>query len=387
MPDGVKLLKLIPFKEDEKIGNAYHQPVLVSMEQGFTHAAASAGAFALNAAVPAVMQDAQVGAYQILLRSSLDYESAARAASSKAAFVKATELLVTNMKMAATKRSEIGVLYGQSGLGIVASTSANGSDLDITFTAASFAPGIWIGSESMKLDVYNGDSQINTNAAVVVKATDIDNKKITVSGNATDLGNIAGTHTLYFYGAYGKEMAGLDKIITNTGTLFNISATTYNVWKGNSYGAGSATLSLAKISKAISKAANRGLEEKTYCFVSNTTWADLMTDMAALRKFDASYSNNEMQNGSRFIKFFAQTGEIEIVPSIYVKEGEAFIFPKTISRIGSTDVTFNIPGMSEQFFLHLPSNAGYELRVYSAFSVFCPYPARMVKITDIVNNS
>ena len=59
---------------------------MLSQEQGFTYAGASAGAFALNAPIAAVLKDAQVQGAQLLLRSQIDYESLARAANSKGSF-------------------------------------------------------------------------------------------------------------------------------------------------------------------------------------------------------------------------------------------------------------------------------------------------------------
>ena len=55
----------------------------------------------------------------------------------------------------------------------------------------------------------------------------------------------------------------------------------------------------------------------------------------------------------------------------------------TIKRIGSTDVTFNNPGMGNKFFRELTDNAGFELRVYSDQAVFIEKPAKATKITGL----
>jgi hypothetical protein len=105
VPDAAWLTKNIPFKKSEAgLGNLYHQPVVLSQEQGFTYAGASAGAFALNSPVAAVLKDAQVQGAQLLLRSQIDYESLARAANSKGSFGEASKLLVKNMVDSISKR-------------------------------------------------------------------------------------------------------------------------------------------------------------------------------------------------------------------------------------------------------------------------------------------
>jgi hypothetical protein len=52
IPDGVKLLKEIPFiAKDRQPGNLYHQPVVLGMEHGVTFANDVDGAFLLEPAV------------------------------------------------------------------------------------------------------------------------------------------------------------------------------------------------------------------------------------------------------------------------------------------------------------------------------------------------
>jgi len=70
-----------------------------------------------------------------------------------------------------------------------------------------------------------------------------------------------------------------------------------------------------------------------------------------------------------------------------VKEGEAFCVPlNKLKRLGSSDVTMRMPGQSEdQLVLQMPSNAGYEMRLFYDGNLFCERPAWMTKITAIVN--
>jgi hypothetical protein len=183
-------------------------------------------------------------------------------------------------------------------------------------------------------------------------------------------------------------MNGIDKILTNTGSLYNISATTYALWKGNSYSAGSAALTMSKIQAAVASGVAKGLDEKVTVFCSPGAYANLNSDLSALRKFDGSYRAGKGENGFESISYFGVNGEIEIVPSIYVKEGEAFCIPvKQCMRIGSSDVTMQMPGQAaDQLVLQLPSNAGYEMRLFTDQNVFLARPAWGIKVTGIVNS-
>jgi hypothetical protein len=371
------------------------QPVILSHEQGFTYAAYNAGAFALNASIALAMQDAQVSSSQVLLRTAISYDAAARASTSKKAFVKATELIVENMVESMSKRVEIACLYGGTGIGKCA-TSANVDTTHtvISLTTASWATGIWAGSEGATLDLYYLTTLINTAGAMTITAVDIANKKITVSAATADITAVdasiaahANLDDLYFYGAYGNEMSGLDAIITNAGTLFNISAATYALWAGNSYSASSGALTMGKLLSAIALAVQRGLNEDVTVLLNPNTWTNVMSDIAALRRLDGSYNRKKGDNGMESIEFYSVNGKLEIHSHNVVKEGEAFAFPqKKTMRIGAQEMSFKTPGREEEIFLQLPNNAGYELRNYTDQAIFLETPARAVKITAVVNS-
>ena len=391
IPDGVKLLKKVAFAEAEKeLGDKYVAPVQLSHEHGFSY---GTGVFDLNNSIAAQYEEAQVQGTSLLLRTAIGYSAAARMSNSKKAFVKWSELVVKSMVNSMAKRLEIQCLYGQSSGGIGRITGAPvvapATQAVCTMTTAEYAAGIWAGSEGMELDAYDTTGATlrnDSSATAVYTVTEVDltARTVTVTGESTDIAALADTDVFYFRGAKATEGNGLDKIVTNTGSLYNIDASVYSLWKGNSYGVAGA-LSFAKIQEGLALAVERGLEEAVCLMVNPKAWADLMSDQAALRQYDSKYSEKESKNGSEEITFYGQNGMIEIVPSIYVKEGEAFAFPaKKCKRLGSTDVTFKLPGKSEEeIFLQLPSQAGYELRAYSEQNFFVECPATTVKFTGI----
>jgi len=180
IPDGVQLKKDVPFvASDKELGKQYNQPVILAAEHGFTYAGASAGAFSLNNAVAATLKNAALDATQLLLRTSIDYESAAKASNNKKSFKKYTGLLVMNMINSFAKRCELLSWYGQTGLGKIASSANSSATVTVlTMQTASYAAGIWAGSEGASLDAYNSTTLINTNAALVITAVDTEARTI-----------------------------------------------------------------------------------------------------------------------------------------------------------------------------------------------------------------
>jgi len=415
IPEVAKLVKLINFVErDKELGNKYHQPVIVASEQGVTYAAADAGAFALEESISMTMQDAQVQGAQMLLRSAMSYDAAARASNTKKAFVKGTELLIENMMESLTKRLEICLLHGQVGIGEIAigdfdETAPSATTATFVVTAASWATGIWSGLEGAKLFFFSDSSltisagtNLNANADtdqnVIITAVNVDTRTISVSGSAAaieDINDVSATKALriYFKGTVAgtgasfkyNEMAGMKKIITNTGILFNIDAGAYNLWRGNMVTT-SGQMTMGKLLAALSKPVQRGLNEKVVACVNPDTWANLASDLAALRRFDGSYDKKKGENGTENLVFYSQNGEIEIISHNIVKAGELFVFPpKRCKRIGAQEISFKTPGRDDEIFLHLPNNAGFELRVYSDQSLFVETPSRTLYVDGFVN--
>lgn len=384
VPEGLKLYKMIKFVAKEKQpGNLYHQPVILGQEHGVTFASSDDDAFSLNAPVAGQIKDAQVRGNPVVLRSVLGYNAAQRAAQGNAqSFMNATKFLVANMLRSITKKLEIALFYGQKGYGTVASVSGN----VITVTTAEWAPGIWSGAEKLPIEIRDS-AGTTVRGQCAVSSVDLDARTVTVDAMPA---GVTGTDVIWAKGAYGNEFAGLHKIITNTGTLFNISASEYNLWKGNSYSAGSASLSFAKIQRAIALAVAKGLDQDVMVMVNPKTWDDLLVEQAALRKFDSSYDKDKTEVGSKSIKFYGQNGMITIEPSIYVKEGYSFIIcPEDFERVGSTDVTFKRPGQSDQgeYMRELENAAGFEMRTYSDQALFTCCPGRQTVITGIVNTA
>lgn len=385
IPDGVKLMNKIKFmSKDKQPGNLYHQPVILGLEHGVTFAGSDEDAFNLNAPVAGQVKDAQVKGSPVVLRSLLGYVAASRAAlGGQKAFMDATKFLVANMLRSMAKKLEIEMLYGQVGYGAVATAGVSGAA--VTIATAEWAPGIWAGAEGMPIEIRDASGSVSRGEFKIV-SVNMDTRVLTLNADAAAAGVIA-TDILWHKGAYGNEFPGIHKILSITsGTLFNIDVGTYNLFRGNQYSAGSAALSFTKLNQAAARAVEKGLEGPLLALVNPRAWANMLSDQAALRRYDGSYSTAKMENGSEKLMFHSQNGLIEIEPSIYVKEGYAYLLSlDDWSRVGSTDMTFKRPGQGEEFFRDLENSAAYELRLYSDQAVFCMAPAKNVLVKDIVN--
>lgn len=397
IPEVSYLQKRIKFKETERIGKSYNFPVVLSQEHGVTYLSAGAGTTTLESSIAATVKEASVDAQQIIVRGQMDYEAAAKAQNSKAAFKSASELLVENLMETASKRLEIAMLYGRSptGLGTADSSSnVNATSTNVTMLLATWSPGIWSGLEGCKVNFYkvSDDSLVSSSSDAIFEVVSVNysTRVIKFSGTATGITALdtalgLGDCYIHFKNAKSAEPYGLDKIIQNSGSLFGIDASVYGLWAGSSYSASSAALTVAKILNAVSLAVGKGgLMEEADVLVSPKTFTNLSGTMSDLRQRDGG--SKEGVGGFETIALFGPNGKLNVVPHPMVKEGEAFIVPmKRVKRIGSSESSFQTPGRKDEIFLHVPDTNAYELRLYMAQAIIAEKPAQLVKITGIVN--
>lgn len=378
VPEGMKMLKFAEFSAAEKLlGNLYHQPIVLGLEHGFTYGGSAGEAFLLNSAIASPNRDAQVRGNELVLVSAISVGAASRSVSSKGAFEQETKRLVQNMLKSTQIRMEIQLMYGQVGIATVESVSGN----IISVHAHEWAAGIWSGAKNASIEVRSSAGVLRgfanvAKANLTNKTVEVDLIPAGVTGNA-DPENAA-SDVIYFKGSYNKEFAGLHKMITNTGTIFNVDASEFDLFKGNTLQAGTnghagrAVLTFAKIEESIAASMEKGLtEEDVVCLVNPKVWSALLSEQAAKRQYDSSYSNDKMENGAKSLCFYSQNGKIEIHASLFCKEGYAYVFPPSeLERVGSSDITFERPGFPGKFFKEMESANGYELRCYSDQSLF-----------------
>lgn len=388
---------MVPFKKRAKQGEKYSFPV--RLRRGHGHTVNNDGsAFTLGAVASGLTKEATVTGMEYVGRESVSYAAASRGTSSKEAFGDVFGETVTDMKDTASFFRELCLLYGGSdgAMGALASDPGTGPGArDMTITPATWAPGLWVQAEGMPVDIFSSDlgtQRTNSGTRATIGSVDVENRTVEIQlGDESDLDDITTGDVIFPEGAYSSGhvwFSGLFAIAENTGTLFGISAATYGQWSASSSSAGSSRLTMAKITNAAAKAAIKCGMRPLKCLVSTYTWSDLNNDLAAIRR-DARNGGGNIELGHTGITYYGPNGRVEICPHPMVKAGEALIFdPSTVHRIGSSDISFELPGSSpnqQKFFQELSGSAGYELRSWFDQAIINTKPASMVKITNIVN--
>jgi len=385
LPGSAVLQDLIDFDADNKLGDSFHQTVVLSNEHGFSYGGTAGSTSDLNAAVAATQKDASLTSCELIGRSRIQYSAASRAAAAgKQAFAKAWGTVLMNLRKGSVKRLELSLLYGNQGLGVV---SANDGSGVLTLTDASWSPSTVAGLEGAVVEVFDAVTATanQLHGDMTVSAVSFANKTVTVTGTST---NVAATNIIYFNGARTttahNEMVGLMNMAINSGSLFGIDAASYNLWAGNSKSSFGVP-TMGKILDSVTDAVDRGLEEKVFLLVCPKTWEILNSDLAAQRRFDGSFKRERAENGAQAISYYGQVGEIEVRVHPYLRRGDAVMFPKSVlKRVGSCELGMGVPGSDgRDIFFHLQDKGAMEARSYTDQALFCEAPAHLVGISGI----
>lgn len=410
LPDNAQIQKEIgALSEAEKVGDLYHQPVVLTREQGFTIAGSNGTSYALNGSVSMTMADAQIEGNEVTLTSDVSLRVATKSASSAKAFKQGIGLVIQNNLASHANLREIQFLTGRSPYGMGQSSAMNNDSATattVTISAATWAVGLWAGMENLQVNAYNTSSGALLGGATtghadsigVVSAIDPDNKKVTITGTSTfttALQGQAANATLVVLGSRGTtltnayyEPAGIDYVLNAAAgtTVWNISNSN-TLWKPNVYSASSGALTFLKTISALNKAVGKaGLDEDVNGWVSIDTFPSLVDSFAAARMLDDSYSEDEGKNGVRRIKYVYGNSVVTIRPHTMVYGSRAYLLPKSVlTKVGSADIGMNIPGRGEDVFFPSPTTNGVTFRTYSDLAPFIKEPAKCVAVTTIVN--
>ena len=408
IPVTKKVEEYVPFVPSELMnGKHYEQPLVLTNEAGFTYSLDTQSAYDLNDSIGMSMDSAEVPGADLILDSTIGYNQAARASHSATSFKTTMSAKLENMKKSAQKRLEIAYFYGSDNIGNAAQQDVViATTLPLVISAASWATGIWSGSENSNIVFVKAsdNTAVDSLRSFKIAKVNVDTRTLHLAaGTAGTAGTLTTLETaieayacnVHFYGSVSgsagsfayAEMAGMKKIITNTGVLFGVDAGTYDLYKGNSVVV-SGQLTMQKVLSVVAKQCQRGLDGDALLFCNPQTWADLASNLAALRRFDGSYSKKKASNGSEVLEYIGMNGVISIIPYNIVKEGDCFIIPKDkVIRIGASELTFNDPTKpSGQIFFTIPGKAGVGLRMYSNQAIFIEAPAQAAYISGIVNS-
>jgi hypothetical protein len=382
-PDGIT--QLVPssnvlvggklkFRKDLVQGELVRFDVQLAGEQGFSM---GSGEVTLGGAVAQTSAKCEVSGYSIILQSNVSYDAISRAKTSKQAFATFNNSKYIPTAESFRTRQEIIAVYGRQGLGTASAAIAGQV---ITLTAGSWCSALWMTLKGAVIEAWTAvdGSGSQHNGDLTVGAISIANRTVTVVGTASAV-DAADILFLKYQRSVGPY--GLMDIAVNAGTLYGISAATYELWKANAYDVGTSALTLGKISLASAMAADKGCAEKLTCLVPNKAFQSLVNDQSALREYGASYSPAKFENGAESIVMHGCTGAIEILPYMFMQEGLSIMFPERFTYlIGSEEMTNQI-GQSGDIYFDLESTSSKQMRFFSDWTVFCEKPGYMVRLT------
>lgn len=362
--------KRLKFRKDLIQGEKIRFDVQLSGEQGFSM---GSGEVTLLGAVAQLSEKAEVSGYSVILQSNVSYDAISRAKTSKQAFAQFNNSKYIPSAESFRTRAEILSMHGRQGIAVVSSVSSQ----VITITPASWCSAMLLTMKGAVIEAWTAvaGSGSQHDSDLTVGALSIANKTVTVVGTCS---SVVANDILFLKHQRSAGPIGLMDIAKNAGSLYNISAATYELWKANAYDVGTSALTLGKVSLASAYAADKGCAEKLTCFVPNKAFQGMINDQAALRDHGANYNPAKFENGAESIVFHGATGAIEIIPYMFCKEGEFIMFPERFTYLlGSEEMTNQI-GQSGDIYFDLESTSSKQLRWFGDFTVFCEKPGFIV---------
>lgn len=419
--------ELLPYESSMQTGKEFVEDFIMGDEVGATWAGTAARAFKIKEAIAGAIEQSSIQGTQFVLSSIIPWGFMTRSAGGgEKAFFDGTKLVMKNHLASHLKLRAIEKLYGQAdcGLGVVsyapsgtiyrgAQYSGNGT---ITLTrkdntTITFTTGVASGSALNGLALPSGTKGAILmqpgffasgffvgKKGIVIKEMATSSKVVVANGKLTGMDARLGcifvdfvpvvasglnSHVVVFdewEGATPQCMAGVYKIITNTGLLFGISAAEYELWSGQVIDLGQKKFTLKAFTEGVADAVNSGgLDESLDTLVNTLTFGSMANDEAALRKYDAKYVPASAQNGFEAIEWYAANGVNRIRASNKVMEGHAFGLVKSYWKCsGSQAPSFRPSGLGQEVIFPLNDQAGWVVRSFSDMFVICRAPAKQI---------
>lgn len=371
VPVPADMQRRVEFRNDLKGGDSAEFDVQLSLELGFTQ-----GEGTLNGAIAQTNAKAIVSATNLTLQSQVSYSLIKRAQTEEGAFARFASDKFIPMVDSFRMREEYYMLYGRRGLGEL---SANASGQVLTISEASWNPTLWASIKGAVIEAWTAiDGSTQHNGDLVVSDINVENRTVTVVGTCSA---VVSGDILFFKGDHNTGRIGLMHIARNTGTLYNISAATYALWAANHHDLGTSAITLGKILVAAGKSAAKGcVGKKLVCYVPVQAFQTLVADEAALTTHGAS--KRKAENGFEYLTFLGASGEIEVVPHLYMRDGEAVLWPEDLTYvIGSSEATTQV-GPGGDIIFDLETKNYKEMRMFSdSCGVYCEKPGFITYMT------
>ncbi len=379
IPQESILMREFSFESGSKVGDEYQYGVELTRPHG--HTTAAPGVFpVLNQPVARQAPKAKLQPYQHYLRERVTYDILSRCQDSSQAAKAELGATIESMRESMMFRQEVFALYGQSGLAVIGTVTGD----TIILTLASYASGMWAGNENMPLTIRDSTGVTAVKDVTILSVAD---STRTLTLNPGDGVSLAAGQTVWFQGGSpSTEPVGISAILLNTGTLYNISASSYGLWKGNQLAlTGGEDLGFKRAIQLDAAIRSRGGMGDQLGLVNPDVYTTLVSSVEAARDFGGDqYKTAEIDRGTRQLRYFSPTGCTTIMAHPIVKHGDYFsLRRKKWFRAGATDPTGNIPGEGGKVLFDLQDYPGKELRMMANNTWFTPRPAASGMITGI----
>lgn len=432
----------------KKVGDHFEYPLGLTYSQGHSYHARGSGAFAFRKARPGKVRKAQVDAQQHFHRTAIDWESLERAADKngnipEGAYEDHSKRILRDLRYGTMARVEESFWYGSTNLCIFVQGSAvsetrtvdgqSVAGVTLTITYESFAVGLFVGKEGAPYDLYRIDSagrptgtRYNVNGTetlgdgnttyrplILEQIVSMDDRKIFLSGNATDISDIVtavNTVDSYQYGltywdAVGNETKSIDWIATNTAlaeysgldpalSLYLQAHLRDNDDKQMAFTRfirhlnPLVQLGLSSTSQQVMKL--EGKEELATIDVwCNPSTHDDLTNNETGQVRHNTPTTGAVTQGFDTITMITKIGRTRFFSYPRIKAGEMFVMPSALicEMVGTSEPYLKDWGNGQnQYLRQLEGVAGVEAAMYGVIGLFIRRPAWILKINGIRNS-
>jgi hypothetical protein len=311
----------------ERLGNLFAESVNLAIEQGVTRTSGTAGVVTMNNSIASVNKQCTVDAAAIIMQCVLSWDTVAKARQPNSAqsFENAMTQVVDNVLLSHRRHQTADMLYGGDNIGVISAGTASATQ---TLSKASCAPGIWYGSTGMLVDIYDPTLATKRNASPLsVTSFAVDptgaSRTVTFGASVTTTTN----DVVVFSGTVPSQAfitpPGLSIIAGQTGgTLFGLSQSTYPVFQGATFDAGSAALNMKALDQASALPLIRGYTGRLKLLVNPITFSNISMEETARVQLVGNKATGTAEIGFDEVRITSSTGaNLSCVGSPWIKEG------------------------------------------------------------------
>ena len=340
--------------ESEKVGESYVVPISVAWPGGVTYSA-SRGRYAIETGIDGELKNLVLQPCEHVMRVNISYGAIEASQKSDTAAKEIVGRIGAESRDSIRRAIEEDFLYGQYGLGVV--ESADNSAHTVTITAATFAGAIWQKKKNHLIDILTSNFSAAHLAAGKMVSVKVSTRTLTFDA-AVNLTSVIPGDVLFMKGqvtaggspAYNTSPGLILQCSNTTVSMFGLDPAANDVMQGNAIPCGGEVFSFDWLNQGIALTQDRGNEEpKMTCFISNSMWGRLNSDIGANRRLDGSYTKMKYEEGVRGIVYHCAMGDIEILAHPLMQPSLALLFTfNDLKRPGTTDVTFHSKILAKQ---------------------------------------